>query len=516
MNLMAKELENTKIVDLIKKQINLPSPPAIAVKILNAVQNEECSLGDLEKIISADPALIGKMLRIANSAIYSLPNKVSNINHALSILGTNLIKNIALSFVIAGDLRGDTESVFDFNYFWRRSVTAAVAAELVLRLTNSKDDEIFVAGLLQDIGVLVLCLAKGKEYDAILKHCIANGGTGLDHSEREKFGYDHQQVGCLLLENWGIPESISIPIRFHHDPDLAPAKHCRTALVLKVANLLSAICNSPQTTDNVQKLQKKMSASFDIAPEQSLQLLDEVARKSFDILQIFEIDPGQIKPYSQLLQEANEELGRLNFSYEQLVLALKEAKDQSERFADELRQSNDRLEQMAFRDGLTNLHNHRFFQDHLQREMARTKRYGHPLSLIMFDIDFFKDVNDAYGHPAGDQVLINLANAVTSAVRPSDIVSRYGGEEFTVILPETDRIGMRVFAERLRRCAAAVTTIFNGSSIKITISCGGAQYSQEDTITQQKLIETADKGLYLSKKNGRNRVTIITNDPNNQ
>lgn len=502
-----------EIDTLIKQQINLPSPPAIAVKILKTVQNAEFSLGDLEKIVSADPALISKMLRIANSAIYSLPNKIGNINRALSILGTNLIKNIALSFVIAGDFRGSSGSVFDFDYFWRRSVTAAVAADLLMGLTKTKDDDIFVAGLLQDIGVLVLHLTKGCEYDIILKHCIDNGGTGLAHREDEIFGYNHQQVGGLLLESWGIPESISIPARFHHAPDLAPEKHRRTTLILKMANLLSAICNGIETTSLVCKLQQSMSSEFAIAPQESLQLLDDVARKSLEILQIFEIDPGQIKPYSQLLQEANEQLGQLNFSYEQLVLALKEAKDKTERFADELRQSNDRLEQMAFRDGLTNLHNHRFFQESLQKEMARTKRYGHTLSLIMFDIDFFKDVNDAFGHPAGDQVLINLARAITSAVRPSDIVSRYGGEEFTVILPETDRIGMKVFAERLRRCAAAVTTVFNGSSIKITISCGGIQYSKNDTISQQELIEAADRGLYLSKKNGRNRVTIITIDP---
>ncbi len=511
-HLKENELEKNEIHDLIKKQVNLPSPPAIAVKILNTVQNEECSLADLEKIISADPALISKMLCIANSAIYALPGKVGNISRALSILGTNLIKNIALSFVIAGDLRGNTGSTFDFDYFWRRSVTAAVAAELVMGLTNKKDDDIFVTGLLQDIGVLVLYLNKGKEYDNVLKKCIANGGTGLADIEGQIFQYDHQQVGYLLLQNWGIPESITTPARFHHDPGLAPAKYCQTALVLKMANLLSAICNGSETTNLVQELQEKMAASFAVTPQQSRDLLDDVARKSLDILKIFEIDPGQIKPYSQLLQEANEQLGRLNFSYEQLVLALQEAKEKSERFADELRQANERLEQMAFRDGLTNLHNHRFFQETLQREMARTKRYGHPLSLIMFDIDFFKDVNDTYGHPAGDQVLINLANAIQAAVRPSDVVARYGGEEFTVILPETDRIGVRVFAERLRRCAAAVTTVFNGSSIKITISCGGVQYSADDTLNQQELIEAADKGLYLSKKNGRNRVTIITVD----
>lgn len=511
---MGALLDNNAMIDLIKNQIHLPSPPAIAVKILNTVQNAECSMADLETIISADPALTSKLLRIANSAIYALPNKIGNINRALSILGTNLIKNIALSFVITGEMQSNNDSSFDFDYFWRRSVTAAVAAELTLKLINKKDDDIFVAGLLQDIGVLVLFLSKGKEYNAILKHSLANEGKSLTQKENEFFQFDHQQVGCLVLESWNIPESITVPTRCHHEPDLAPDAHRQTALVLKIADLLSTICNNTsQTTDHVQILQERMLACFGIQPEQSRKLLDEVARKSIDVLQIFEIDPGQIKPYSQLLQEANHELGRLNFSYEQLVLALKEARDKSELFAKELKEVNHRLEMMAFRDGLTNLHNHRFFQENLQREMARTKRYGHPLSLVMFDIDFFKDVNDAHGHPAGDQVLINLANAIVGVVRPSDIVARYGGEEFTVILPETDRIGMKVFAERLRRCAATVTTVFNGHPIKVTISVGGVQYSKEDIITQHELIEAADKGLYLSKKNGRNRVTIITQDP---
>lgn len=509
---MDQETATASIELLIKNQINLPSPPAIAVKILNTVQDPEFSLGDLEKIISADPALISKMLRIANSAIYSLPNKVGNISRALSILGSNLIKNIALSFVITGDLRDADNSSFDFDYFWRRSVTAAVSAEVLMGLTKKKDDDIFVAGLLQDIGVLVLYLAKGKEYDAILKHCLMNGATSLAPTEHELFGYDHQQVGGVLLESWGIPESITIPARLHHTPDLAPPEYRHTATVLSLANHLSAICNGSETTTLVRELQTKLAASFDFSPEKSLELLDDVARKSVEILQIFDIDPGQIRPYSQILQEANEELGRLNFSYEQLVLALKEAQGKSERFAEELHQANLQLEQIAFRDGLTNLYNHRYFQENLHREMTRTKRFGHPLGLIMFDIDFFKDVNDTHGHPAGDKVLRNLADAISRAVRPSDIVSRYGGEEFTVILPETDRIGLKVFAERLRRCAAALTTTFNGQSIKITISIGGVQYAQDDTINNQELIEAADKGLYLSKRNGRNQVTVVTID----
>jgi diguanylate cyclase (GGDEF)-like protein len=506
---MTKDIANNEIERLIGEQINLPSPPAIAAKILKTIQNKESSLDDLEKVIAADPALTSKLLRIANSAFYSLPYKISNVNRALSILGTNVIKNIALSFVIAGNLRGEKQCLFDFDYFWRRSVTAAVAAELVMGLLQDKNEDIFVTALLQDLGILVMYLTKGQEYNAALERCTVDGGADLIDTERRMYRFDHQQLGCTLLESWGIPQSIVAPIRCHHQPDLAPEENRRTCAVLYVANLLSAIYSGKEIAENVRELQTKMQAFFHIGADQTRVLLDDVAEKSLDILKIFDVDPGQMKPYSQMLQEANDELGKLNLSYEQLVLELKESKEKSEKFANELRKANVRLEELAFRDGLTNLYNHRYFQEVLGKEMIRAKRYGHSLCLIMFDIDFFKKVNDTHGHPAGDQVLINLARAIGAAVRLNDIVARYGGEEFAVILPETNRTGLKVFAERLRRCAAAVTTVIDQHPIEVTISCGGVHLAPGDNATQQELINTADRGLFLSKKNGRNRVTVL-------
>ena len=141
--------------------------------------------------------------------------------------------------------------------------------------------------------------------------------------------------------------------------------------------------------------------------------------------------------------------------------------------------------------------------------MTRAKRYKNHLCLLLFDIDFFKNVNDSFGHPTGDKVLINLAQAISKAIRPSDIIARYGGEEFAVILPETSQAGMNVFAERLRRCAASVTTMVKDREIKITISCGGVYLSPDDNSTQQQFIDAADRNLFLSKKNGRNRVTTL-------
>ncbi len=171
--------------------------------------------------------------------------------------------------------------------------------------------------------------------------------------------------------------------------------------------------------------------------------------------------------------------------------------------------TNAKLEELAFRDGLTGLYNHRYFQETLDREIARVKRYGHPLSLLLFDIDFFKKINDNFGHPAGDQVLINLAQCVSGAMRPTDIIARYGGEEFAVILPETNLAGMKVFAERLRRSTAALTTVVPNNTVQVTISCGGALLAAEDNFSKQDLIDSADRALYLSKQTGRNRTTIL-------
>ncbi len=502
-------ISNQEIWQLLDNNVNLPSPPAIAAQILSTVQKEDFSLDDLEKIISADPALTSKMLRLANSSFYALPTKVSNISRALAVLGTNVIKNTALSFVISADLRNDDESYFNFDYFWRRSVTAAVAAELVFEAIGERDEDIFVTALLQDIGILVMFLSQGDSYVNTLKKAVNNDDIQLMQVEREKYQFDHQNVGALLLEDWGIPTSITEPIRYHHEPDKAPEKFHKKASILDVATLLSAIYSDKETVQNVQRLQDKLETFFSMPSDKIEELLDKVATQSIEILTIFEIDPGDIKPYSQMLQEANDELGKLNFSYEQLVLQLKESKTKAEIFANELRFANDKLEKLAFRDGLTDLYNHRYFQEILAKEISRVERYGRPLALLIFDIDHFKKVNDTYGHPAGDQVLISMAGAITKAVRPSDIIARYGGEEFAVILPETNFSGMKVFAERLRRCVAALTTDTGQHSIKITISCGGAHYSPGDEISPSILISTADRALYMSKNNGRNIVTSL-------
>ena len=158
---------------------------------------------------------------------------------------------------------------------------------------------------------------------------------------------------------------------------------------------------------------------------------------------------------------------------------------------------------VATRDGMTGLIDHATFQLNLREEMERQSRYGGKVSLVMLDIDHFKQINDTFGHTEGDRVICQLADILRTTVRRMDVAARYGGEEFAVILPEVDTEAAFIFAERLRQ---KVETAFAQGSIQVTISAGIATSNSTIAFTPADLIKTADAHLYAAKKAGRNRV----------
>ena len=156
-------------------------------------------------------------------------------------------------------------------------------------------------------------------------------------------------------------------------------------------------------------------------------------------------------------------------------------------------------------DGLTQVYNKRYFMENLEREISRCQRYGRELSLIIFDIDHFKRVNDTYGHLAGDHVLKGLAEAVQENIRREDFLARYGGEEFAIILPEIDHACAVVMGEKVRSIVEEQKFSFEKVIIPVTVSVGVC--SHNETINEAlDFIREADKNLYEAKKAGRNKV----------
>lgn len=166
-----------------------------------------------------------------------------------------------------------------------------------------------------------------------------------------------------------------------------------------------------------------------------------------------------------------------------------------------------KLIEMNTRDGLTDIYNRRFFDTRLEEEFIRHKRYSRPMSIIMLDIDFFKNTNDTYGHQAGDFILISLTKLLSGRLRKTDIFCRYGGEEFCCILPETNIASATSLAEELLDAVSSNTFVFNDTAIKITISLGVSVLG-EDIDSADTLLKKTDDALYQAKKEGRNKVVV--------
>ncbi|MAA96165.1 MULTISPECIES: sensor domain-containing diguanylate cyclase [unclassified Arsukibacterium] len=173
-------------------------------------------------------------------------------------------------------------------------------------------------------------------------------------------------------------------------------------------------------------------------------------------------------------------------------------------YQNQLQQSNLQLQQVNRLDGLTGVLNRNYWQQQLEVEVQRAARYQHPLSLLFFDLDKFKRLNDDYGHQAGDLVLIEVAKLIGSLLRETDLFGRYGGEEFAIILPDTPLDGAIEVAKRICRRVAATPIAYKQQNLMTSVSVGVSQFSSADSADD--LIQQADLALYQAKRNGRNQV----------
>ncbi len=193
------------------------------------------------------------------------------------------------------------------------------------------------------------------------------------------------------------------------------------------------------------------------------------------------------------------------------LVNLQEKLDLVHQHSHSLHGENETLVQLAAKDGLTGLYNHAYIKERLKQELYRCQRYNHPLSILMIDIDDFKSLNDNYGHVVGDKVLKSLSLLMQEIIRPSDIIGRYGGEEFLVILPQTNSENSLAVAERIRENIEYYEFEVHSSKNKIsqvTVSIGLCTFPDHGH-TSEDLIAFADESLYSAKTEGKNRVTIF-------
>lgn len=233
-------MERLEVRDFLKKVEKLPTLPGIAMRIIQTANNPRSAAEDLSRIIMNDQSLASKVLRLVNSAYYGVRNKVASIRQAIVILGFNTIKSLALSTAIMDKFSSTTTDGFSRGEFWKHSIGVAVTNRLISRrLSTNKDMEetFFMAGLLHDIGKVILDQYFHEEFKRVIDHMRLTR-LSFYRAEVEVNGLTHAEIGGLLATQWQLPEEYVSAIRFHHTPDNRP-EHTQVICATHFANLLA-------------------------------------------------------------------------------------------------------------------------------------------------------------------------------------------------------------------------------------------------------------------------------------
>ena len=483
---------------------NLPSPPSVALQVIELARDPEVGLAEVAQVIMLDPALVMKLLKTVNSPLYSLNRRIDNLKQALGLLGLNTTLTLALSFSLGQSLLTSGQGGRVAERCWRHSLISALACRVLARHLGVREPErYFLIGLLQDIGILALNEIDTQEYEQLFATAQDHGD--LEKAERERFGSPHSQVGAWLLERWCLPEYLQLAVASSHNTSIEGLEGEQRQLVACsiLADRLAGLWLSEQGLTQAGSVAILAQAWLGFDQARFSEILGDIAAGIPEIAKLFEAPLPTAQETTLILDQARTLLVSYN-------LRLLEQCEQARRQVVSISERSLQLEEENRRDPLTGLFNRRWLDRLLAEEFAIAKRNGWPLTLGFVDLDHFKIVNDTYGHQIGDQVLCSIARSLAGQVRQSDIVGRFGGEEFVVVLPGTDgQGGAALFGRILDELRALQHTAPDGQYFPTTASIGMVNLSKENSFdTLESLLTAADKALYQAKDNGRNQLAI--------
>lgn len=496
-NLIPQELENH-----LKNCVTLPSLPGVAVKIIEVSQDPDATLSDVASIISSDPAISAKLLKLANSPMYSQRRSVTNLREALTLLGFNAALTIALSFSLFQSLStSNTDAQVSVNY-WRRSILSASIARLLgARLKIIKLEELFLTGLLQDIGILVLDSLKDSAY-------AIEAETSLKHSERieaEKkiLGTEHSVVGAWLLKSWSLPETLVNAVMYSHSAneniDVHNDEDRNFYYCLNFSGVIADIWVDETPGESLQSIMDAVKMFLGLNKTEFNDLLTEINTALPEISKVFEIDLVDEEARANVLDEAREILLLRSMHF---IKQSEEDRNNIESISKKVQ----KVEKINQLDHLTEVYNRRHFEHLLEEEFENSNINHWPLSLALIDIDNFKPVNDTHGHLVGDEVLKSIATFFSENIRETDILARYGGDEFILMLPgSTLDIANTLLSRLMDSFKKQPGIMVKDDKLVTTVSVGLASHIDKNDFNDLKaFIEAADKALYKAKNAGRN------------
>jgi diguanylate cyclase (GGDEF)-like protein len=492
----------------LKAQVDFPSPSRVASEIIALARDPDIEMAKVAQAVGRDPAMTAKILRIANSAFYAQRRPSQNLRQALVIIGLNAALTLALSFSLISSIRALRPLGIDYPRFWRRSLLGATAARAFAEAVKGiQPEDVFLAGLLQDMAVLALDRATRDFYSKMAQP--ASHADWIAY-ETQEIGKDHASYSGMLLRAWNLPERICKAVEHSHTPELlgGDTDDGRFARCVALGSDLAEAVLATARANSIPTLALRARTLIGMTKEQFNEVVERVMKLIPETEELYETRLIDAEDAENLLAEARELLAVRSLHALQEVSNLQAT-------TSVLLSRTEEAEDSSRRDPLTGVFNRPWMDRVLDREFTQAVVFGRDLSIAYVDLDRFHIINERFGNAVGDRVLHSVAQALQACVRGSDLVARFSGEEFMVVLPGADRTVAKEVGQRMLDALAKIDHAAEGAPAKVTASIGLATCTTKHRFASTlAFIEAADHALYAAKLCGRNRCECFEELPN--
>jgi HD-like signal output (HDOD) protein/CheY-like chemotaxis protein len=313
------------IEEIIKNHKELPTLPGIAMRILDAVGKNQTNLKEIADIISTDPPLSAKVLKLINSPFYGLSTKITSVQHAINLLGLNTVKNLALSFSLLNEHKNGGNRDFDYTMFWKNSLVSAIAAKTIAQKTFPDfGEDAFFLGLLHNIGILALLQCFPDKYGLVLDK-TKDGHSTYHEAEDGIFGSNHMVVGRYLAKSWGLPETFFSPIGHHHQPDKLKTDKSdikKLTQILHLSSLFGELFHHPDKSLYLGQVEWHLREHRQFENIQVDEIIQHINEQTIQVFPFFELKLESELNYLELIEKARKEL--INLSADTINQSVKE------------------------------------------------------------------------------------------------------------------------------------------------------------------------------------------------